>query len=252
MPHSRSLSPLTRSIGGAAFAALFVTGAVVVLRPEWIVSWLADRSPNVLYWVETDELAVALTIDDGPDAATMPRILDLLREHDARATFFLISGRVPGNEGIVARAVAENHELANHLTADSPSILLSPADFEHQLLEAHRVLSQFAEVHWFRPGSGWYNAAMLATSQGHGYRCALGSVYPFDPQVPSAWFMARHVLHNVRPGSIIVLHDCGARGERTVAALAEILPELGRRGFRVVTLSELLTLGRAGANRTRA
>ena len=80
---------------------------------------------------------------------------------------------------------------------------------------------------------------MLSIIHSHGYRCALGSVYPFDPQIPSSWFIKRHVLRGVQPGSIIVLHDRGARGERTIAVLGAILPELKRRGFRVVTLSEL-------------
>jgi peptidoglycan/xylan/chitin deacetylase (PgdA/CDA1 family) len=65
-------------------------------------------------------------------------------------------------------------------------------------------------------------------------------VYPFDPQMPNPSFMAYYVLHNVQPGSIIVLHDHGGRGERTAQALQEILPQLSKRGFRVTTLSELV------------
>lgn len=231
----------------AAFTTLLVTGGVFVFRPEWVVAWLAKQSPEVIYFVETDEPVVALTIDDGPDPVTTPRILDLLKQHDARATFFLITSRIPGNEEIVARTVQEHHELANHLTTDRPSILLGASEFERQLLEAHDVLSQFAETRWFRPGSAWYNAQMLSILDKHGYRCALGSVYPFDPQIPSAWFAAHYVLRNVRAGSIIVLHDYGARAERTVTALATILPELRQRGFRVVTLSELLGLRGTGS-----
>lgn len=224
----------------AAFVALLVTGSVFVFRPEWIVVLLARRSPQVVYFVETEEPVVALTIDDGPDPATTPRILDLLKQHDARATFFLITSRIPGNEDLVARTVEEHHELGNHLTTDRPSILLDAGEFERQLLESHDMLSQFTEVLWFRPGSAWYSAQMLSILDKHGYRCALGSVYPFDPQIPSSWFAAHYVLRNVRAGSIIVLHDYGARAERTAAALATILPELRRRGFQVVTLSELL------------
>ena len=214
----------------------------MVFQPSKVVAILAKHSPEVVYLVDTQEPVVALTIDDGPDPAATPKILDVLGQHDAHATFFLVASRIPGNEEVVARTVEEGHELANHLTTDGRSILLSPAEFERQLLESHDVLSRFSNVRWFRPGSGWYNAEMLSILHEHGYRCALGSVYPFDPQIPSAWFAARYVLRNVRPGSIIVLHDYGARGERTASALATILPELNRRGFRVVTLSELLDL----------
>ena len=228
--------------GLAVFALVLVMSLSVVFQPAWIVAILAKRSPGVLYLVDTQEPVVALTIDDGPDPVGTPRILDVLSQHDAHATFFLITSHIPGNEDIVVRTVKEGHEIANHLTTDDPSIVLPPAEFERQLLESHHVLSRFSDVRWFRPGSGWYNADMLSILHQHGYRCALGSVYPFDPQIPSSWFASRYVLQNVRPGSIIVLHDHGSRGERTATALASILPELNRRGFRVVTLSELLEL----------
>jgi peptidoglycan/xylan/chitin deacetylase (PgdA/CDA1 family) len=220
---------------------------LAILQPDWIVTTLAKQSPEVLYFVETEEPVVALTIDDGPDPVATPKILDVLRQHDARATFFLITNRIPGNEDVVLRIVAEDHELANHLTTDQPSIRLAPADFEHQLLAAHDALSRFSDVRWFRPGSGWYNAAMLSILRRHGYRCALGSIYPFDSKIASSSFAARYVLWHVRPGSIIVLHDYGVRGERTALALATILPALKHRGLRVVTLSELLNLQQASA-----
>jgi peptidoglycan/xylan/chitin deacetylase (PgdA/CDA1 family) len=229
-------------VGSAIISFTLIAGVVLVFQPDKVVAILAKHSPDVVYLVDTQEPVVALTIDDGPDPVGTPRILDVLRQHDAHATFFLITSRIPGNEEIVVHTVEEGHELANHLTTDDPSIVLPPAEFERQLLESHRALSRFSDAHWFRPGSGWYNAEMLSILHQHGYRCALGSVYPFDPQIPSTWFASHYVLRNVRPGSIIVLHDYGARGERTASALATILPELNRRGFRVVTLSELQDL----------
>jgi len=233
------LSPRRLKIGTAGLAILFFAAGSVVFQPRWLMRALAKLSPDVVYFVETEKQAVALTIDDGPDPWATPAILDLLKQHEAHATFFFITGRVPGNEDIVWRTVKEGHELANHSTTDEPSVFLKSAEFEKRLLKAHEVLSRFADVRWFRPGSGWYTKKMLSIIHRHGYRCALGSVYPFDPQIPSAWFIKQHVLRGVQPGSVIVLHDHGARGERTIAVLGSILPELKRRGFRVVTLSEL-------------
>ncbi len=232
-------SPGRLKIGIAGLAILLLAAGVVVFQPRWLMAALARLSPDVIYFVETGKTAVALTIDDGPDAVATPRILDLLRKHGAHATFFFITGRVPGNEEIVLRAVKEGHELANHSTSDEPCILLQSSEFESRFLKAHELLSRFSDVRWYRPGSGWYSKKMLSIIHRHGYRCALGSVYPFDPQIPSSWFIKRHILGRVQPGSIIVLHDYGARGERTIAGLGAILPELTRRGFRVVTLSEL-------------
>ncbi|OGP84511.1 MAG: hypothetical protein A2Y95_11030 [Deltaproteobacteria bacterium RBG_13_65_10] len=212
---------------------------------QWKVQRLAQGNPEVLYYVNTQTRAVALTIDDGPDPVTTSRLLDVLRQNHAHATFFIITGRVPGNEKLLQRMVDENHELGNHLTRNEASIRLSPEKFERELLESHKVLSKYAAMRWFRPGTGRYNARMLAALHEHGYRCALGSVYPFDPQIPSSWFSTWFILHNTQPGSIIILHDWGGKGKRTVKTLSKVLPELRRRGYSIVTLTELERMGEA-------
>jgi peptidoglycan/xylan/chitin deacetylase (PgdA/CDA1 family) len=81
---------------------------------------------------------------------------------------------------------------------------------------------------------------MIDIMRRHGYRCALGSVYPFDATIPSTAFAARYIMSHTRPGAVLVLHDGGSRGRRTAKVLSEVLPELRRRGYRVVTLSELV------------
>jgi peptidoglycan/xylan/chitin deacetylase (PgdA/CDA1 family) len=182
---------------------------------------------------------VALTIDDGPDSVSTTLILDQLQRHGARATFFLITSRLQGQEPLMRRLRAEGHELGNHFTQDRPSIRLTLPAFEADLLVAHRNLVSWGEPRWARPGSGWYSQEMIRVMRRHGYRCALGSVYPFDAAIPSVSWAVSYILRNVRPGAIIVLHDGGSRGRRTARVLAEVLPELGRLGYRVVTLSEL-------------
>jgi hypothetical protein len=81
---------------------------------------------------------------------------------------------------------------------------------------------------------------MVGAMRRHDYRCALGSVYPFDAAIPSVAWATHHVLRNARPGAVVILHDGGSRGQRTAQVLAEVLPELRRRGYRVVSLSELV------------
>jgi peptidoglycan/xylan/chitin deacetylase (PgdA/CDA1 family) len=200
-----------------------------------------------LYYVPTKAKAVALTIDDGPDRVTTPLILDVLRDNQAHATFFVITSRVSGNEDLLRRMLAEGHEVGNHMPRDEPSLELAPEEFERQLLESHGILSAFASMRWFRPGSGKYDPRMLATLERHGYRCALGSAYPFDPQIRWSWFSRRFILSNVRTGSIVILHDWGSKGRRTVKTLSKVLPALAQRGFCTLTLSELERLRDAPA-----
>lgn len=230
-------------LGGAGGLAVFA--AALWTAPRWLVPRLAARSPRCRYAVPTRCRVVALTVDDGPDAASTPVLLRLLRAHGARATFFLISGRVPGNEALVAALVAEGHELGNHLTHDEPSIRLAPDAFTAAVREAGAVLGRFGPVRWLRPGSGWYDARLLDTIEREGYRCALGSVYPYDAHLRSARLAAAYVLANTRPGAVIILHEGGARGARTVEVLRRVLPALRARGYRVVTLSELDALDQA-------
>lgn len=219
--------------------AIFLTGGYLMIQPRWIVRRLNGHTPGVLYAVDTDSRVVALTIDDGPDPASTPLILQVLGEYDVRATFFLLADRISGSKELVQQIVSAGHELGNHMRSDQASIRLSPSEFEEHLLDAQHVLDAYAETRWFRPGSGWYNQEMLATITRHGYRTALGSIYPYDAHLPSSWLASRYILWRVHPGGIIILHDSGARGERTVETLRVILPALQERGYRIVTLTEL-------------
>jgi peptidoglycan/xylan/chitin deacetylase (PgdA/CDA1 family) len=198
------------------------------------------RHPDVLYGIETREPVVALTIDDGPDPENTRALLDLLARHDAHATFFLITSRIPGNEALVEEIVAAGHELGNHMVRDRKSVDLAPEEFEREFLRARTSLERFAPIRWFRPGSGWYDDWMVEIVSGHGQQLVLGTVYPLDAQLHWSWLAARFILWRAEPGSIVILHESRGRGRRTIRTLERVLPELARRGQRAVTLSELV------------
>ncbi len=222
------------------FLLTFLIGCIALVLPMTPIFRTWSRlNGRVLYEVQTDRPIIALTIDDGPDPQTTPQILDLLAKHDARATFFMLANRIAGNEHLITRLVSEGHELGNHLVEDRPSIFHPADEFRVRFDQAHTSLSRFAEVHWFRPGSGLYSEEMLTTVERANYQTALGSIYPFDSHIPSPWFASRYILWQARPGSVIVLHDNGPRGQRTYETLSSVLPELTERGFEIRTLSEL-------------
>jgi len=155
----------------------------------------------------------------------------------------MIGEHVAGNEGVVRRLIAEGHELGNHMMSDAPSARLSTTEFERQLLQTHDLLASFGPVRWFRPGHGWFNRRMLDQLHHHGYRCAMASTYAYEFLPVPARYAAQHILLNIGSGVVIILHDGAAVQERTVAVLERILPALRRRGYRVVTLSELAGAG---------
>ena len=224
---------------GLIVLPLISAGTILWMAPRWIVPYLASVAPGCLYAVRTSAPRVALTIDDGPDTVTTAGLLHVLNAHRARATFFLISEHIT-SDSVIETMVAQGHEIGNHLARDERSIRLSATVFDSSLASAGRRLSAFAPVRWARPGGGRYTQRMVSAMQRQGYACALGSVYPYDAEIPSSRFSSTFILAHVRRGAIIVLHDGGSRGHRTRATLERVLPELQRRGLQVVTLSELV------------
>lgn len=240
--------------GGVAGVVILFVLSVALFPPRWMFRVATVFVPGATYFVDTSEKVVALTVDDGPDAAATPAILNVLRKHDAQATFFLIGSRVGGNEKLLRKMRAQGHELGNHLTDDVAAIRYSAEEFESRMRVADRTICQavMAPTHngaedmfrlaALRPGQGWYSREMVSRAGRSGYRLVLGSVWPYDTEIASPRFASWFILANARPGSIVVLHDTKRWGLRTCATLNTVLPELKRRGYRVVTVRELLEM----------
>jgi peptidoglycan-N-acetylglucosamine deacetylase len=199
---------------------------------------------EVLCHVDTDAHAVALTFDDGPHPQTTPQLLDVLARHQARATFFLIGERVPGNEPIVARIAAEGHEIANHLMREERSVLLTDLQFQRELAEVNALLAPYGKVRWFRPGAGWFTPRMLSAAARQDLRIVLGTAVAMHTGGPRDARIAGRLLAGIRPGSIAVLHEGADERRGVVATTEEVLVALGRRGLAPVTVSALVALGR--------
>jgi len=191
---------------------------------------------------------VALTIDDGPCEALTPQILDVLQAHEVKVTFFCIGSRASKHRALMQRMVQEGHEIANHTWTDCAAVSMSLRDLEWSIVETERVLDEFRgpkpAVRFFRPGHGWYNTPLLRLLQQLDLRCALGNVYPLDPQLPFTlwiyWYIRFRELLSQLSGSIIILHDGAAYRASTPRALAKLLPVLQSKGYEIVTLSTLL------------
>lgn len=187
---------------------------------------------------------MALTIDDAPSEYT-EEIMDVLKVNNATATFFVIGSQVHARENILRNAVRNGFELGNHAMHDEPSRSLSDTELSKQISSVQaRIAAAYDSVNmpqpkarYFRPGSGFFTTRMRALMKRLGYLIVLGGVYPHDPQVPYSNVNARHILSMVRPGAIIICHD---RRPWTAPMLRKVLPELMRRGYQVVTVSELL------------
>lgn len=211
--------------------------------PNTLIRYFQRRWPDVLWHVPTTEKVIALTIDDAPSEFTRG-ILEVLKENDAKATFFVIGGQVAGREDILREMVQGGMELGNHAMHDEPSRSLSPTQLEVEMGQVESSInSTYAALElprppkYFRPGSGFFSTRMRAQIKELGYQMVLGSIYPHDPQIPYPKVNARHILSMARPGGIIICHD---RRGWTVPMLRKVLPELKRRGYVITTVTGLL------------
>jgi peptidoglycan/xylan/chitin deacetylase (PgdA/CDA1 family) len=172
--------------------------------------------------------------------------LEILKENDATATFFVIGNQVPGNEEILADIVRAGHELGNHAMHDEPSVSLSSDVLAQEINQVDTIINQAYEQggrvrssHHFRPGSGVFSQRILAIAEKAGYQAILGSIYPHDPFISRWRVNAWHVLSSLRPGAVIICHD---RRSWTVPMLRKALPGMKQKGFEVASVSGLLSL----------
>jgi peptidoglycan/xylan/chitin deacetylase (PgdA/CDA1 family) len=193
---------------------------------------------------------VGLTFDDGPGPWTEP-VLDLLAEHSAHATFFVIGSHTKKHANLVRRMVADGHEVGNHTwshkrLADTPSSRVISRELQRTNKLLEKILGSQPER--FRAPEYNIDGRVEALATSLGLRHTHGDVTPpdWDPRCTSA-YIAAFVLARVQPGCVIGLHDgvpphmqrTGATRQPTVDALAEILPRLTQRGLESVTASQL-------------
>jgi len=233
-----------------AFVSLaLVLGVSVYIQPRPIVHLIANLNPQVMFYVPTREKIVALTIDDAPTKYDTKEILDVLQENGAHATFFCIGHNIIHEDptgDILKRMHNDGHELANHMFEDKPSYQLSEEEFETQLVTVDRLIQNVTQhsndsinntsTKWFRPGHGFFTKKMIEQVSTHGYRTALGSVYPHDPAISFSSINSLFVLNRVHPGAVVILHN----RPWTISTLKTILPRLKDMGYKVTTLSGLL------------
>jgi peptidoglycan/xylan/chitin deacetylase (PgdA/CDA1 family) len=219
---------------------------IIYKPPNLLIRYFQHRWPDVLFRVSTSSKVIALTIDDGPSEFT-EEIMQLLKANGATATFFVIGSQVPGREETLKHLVLNGNELGNHAMHDEPSRSLSDSTLITQIQKvddmmhnAYAAASHPAPPKYFRPGSGFFRARMRKIVSSLEYRLVLGGIYPHDPQIPYWSVNARHILSMLRPGGIIICHD---RRSWTVPMLRKVLPEMKRRGYRIVTVTELLKEG---------
>jgi peptidoglycan/xylan/chitin deacetylase (PgdA/CDA1 family) len=235
---SARVGPTAKAAAGAGALALAVAvpHAGPALAP--IVPAVGRRLPVVLR--DEGNPGVALTFDDGPHPQGTPAVLEILREADRRATFFLVGEQVAPRPALAAEIVAAGHRVELHCHRHRNQLRLTPRAL---LDDAERGRAAIEEatgqaIADYRPPYGIFSGAGLRAIRSRGWRPVLWSRWGRDwTRRATAESIARKATDGIRPGDIVLLHDAdfySARNswERTASALPRILEELAMRGLK--------------------
>ncbi len=237
----------------AGLTAVLVLLALVVApmaaATPTMPSWGSRYTGKSMKGVVTTEKAVAITIDDGPTAATA-KVVGILDSYGAKGTFFFIKNRYKGDPTWVTSASSHGHEIGNHGATHTPLQGRTPEILHAQITDDDAWVAQITgrEPLWVRPSGGFIDDGGRAAVADTGHLVALWTIDSNDSHGGATNYTSdavfKNATTNVRSGDIILLHQTH---DWSIAALPRICAWLRAKGFKMVTLSQLAATGSPGA-----
>ena len=185
---------------------------------------------------------IALTFDDGPHPRYTREILEILREYDVTATFFII-GVNAENYPDALREIAESGcEIGNHTYSHANLRQMNSEEIKKEIQKCEEVLQKSVGVHpvVFRPPEGIYSNEAEQIMTDLGYDIILWSIDTMDWAMNPAVQIEQLVMKETKGGDIILMHDYVSGGNTTCKALRKMIPSLLSRGYEFVTVSQLI------------
>jgi len=220
-------------------------------RPGWIrllPSAARTTTPRPTYFcVPVSEPYLAMTFDDGPHPSNAPRLLDMLKQRNIKATFFVVgtnSRPMPGPSSVAI--AAEGHEIANHTWTHANITTLSTDALRRELKDSSAaiVTATGTAPTLFRPPYGATSANIKALIKSEfGFPTITWSVDPEDWKRPGVSVVTERLVSGARPGAILLAHDIH---KPTIDAMPATFDRLLAKGFKFVTVSQLIALGQKG------
>jgi peptidoglycan/xylan/chitin deacetylase (PgdA/CDA1 family) len=187
---------------------------------------------------------VALTFDDGPQAAYTRGVLDVCERYGVPATFFCVGLHACGDGEVLARMREQGHAIGNHTWSHPFLWELTKAQLLEQVVHTNEAIAEASGGEMptlFRPPYGSRTPEALHWLMAAGSTIVLWDVEPDDWTMPGPDVIATRVLDAARAGSIVVMHDGGGDRSETVAALPAIIEGLLDRGLRLVRADEMVS-----------
>ncbi|MFH8975078.1 polysaccharide deacetylase family protein [Streptomyces sp. NPDC017890] len=178
---------------------------------------------------------VNITIDDGPDPAWTPQVLDLLREHGVKATFCVTGIQAQAHPDLVKEVVAAGHRLCNHTVShDTAMDKKSEAYQSKEILDAERMITEASggvRSMYYRAPGGAFTPYSRGLAASRGMRPLGWNVDTKDFEQPGADAIVATVERELPNGPTILFHDAGGDRTQTVEALRRVLPWLKEQGY---------------------
>ena len=194
---------------------------------------------NVIVNGDPDVKSVALTFDDAPDENNTYKLLDILKDHDVKAAFFMIGGTMKDdNVTVVKLTYDQGHLVLNHSFNHPRMTNLNTNDMDLQLTRTSETIESITGQYpiLFRPPYGSINADVVDTINTHDMTTVLWSLDSLDWTLQDPEAVIQNVTNNVRNGDIILMH----RNRVSVAALPRVIEILKEKGYTFVKLDDML------------
>ncbi|BAZ11995.1 polysaccharide deacetylase domain containing protein [Calothrix sp. NIES-4071] len=191
--------------------------------------------------IKTQEPVVALTYDDGPNPPYTEQLIDVLNQLGVKATFFTIGQNIEAHTQTIQKLIANEHEIGNHSYSHQKLIWKTPAFVRSEIERTDELLQNLGvqQEILFRAPYGYKRFTLPYILNQMQKKNILWSVDPKDYKEANPEVIASHVISNVTPGAIILLHDGGEPGA-TVAATEIIVRKLQTQGYKFQTVSQML------------
>lgn len=239
------------TLGGIIFTAIIVgifswmiIKKNLMIKTTFLFVDTNGKYTQIIKQGETTEKVVALTFDDGPHPEFTSQVLDLLKEHEIKATFFILGKQANLYPELVKREFEEGHELGNHTYSHINVKKASQAKIKEEFNRTQELIFSITGFtpKLFRPPYGFYNDNTLEVAQENNCKIVLWSADQGDWSSPGADKIIKDVTSKTKSGDIVLLHDYIEGDSHTIEALKVILPDLKSKGYRFVTVSELIEL----------
>ncbi|HEU4347151.1 MAG TPA: bifunctional polysaccharide deacetylase/glycosyltransferase family 2 protein [Actinoplanes sp.] len=204
---------------------------------------------------------IALTFDDGPDPIWTPKILEVLDDHDAHGTFFVVGSQVARNPEVAARITAAGHELGVHTFTHPNMQRIAPWRRKLELSQTQVVIARATGVHTnlvrypysSKPHAiDEVNWRLVKEAGAQGYLVVVNDLDSEDWQKPGVSRIVANVTPPGETSAVVLFHDAGGDRAQTVEALKTFIPAMKARGYRFTTVTEGLNVGLAEAGRAAA